>query len=171
MPVTIDWGDGSPVETMTLNADQYFYYDPAWQQELNWYRFPHRYLNNPPGGSSYTIKVTATDNDTGNHTATTPVTVENVAPTIVLHPIPDIFEGDSFVVSGTVSDPGVLDTLTLTLQADVNWDSDTDDDEKPANEMSPPVPSVSPSGRSSMMGKTYSTALVTHFLTIPMRTF
>jgi hypothetical protein len=38
----------------------------ACKHQLGWYRFVHRYLNNPPGGSSYTIRVTATDNDTEN---------------------------------------------------------------------------------------------------------
>jgi len=51
-------------------------------------------------------------------TDSTTVTVTNVAPTVSIDPISPIVEGGTVTVSGTISDPGWLDTLTATIDFD-----------------------------------------------------
>src|SRR5205814_607462 len=47
----------------------------------------------------------------------TGVAVANVAPTVTLDPVAAVAEGGVATLSGTIADPGALDTFTLT----VNW--------------------------------------------------
>ena len=68
--------------------------------------------NTYPQNGNFTIVVTITDDDTGSVTQTLNVTVNNVAPTINAGTNASIGEGSTFTRNGTITDPGVLDTLT-----------------------------------------------------------
>ncbi|MCA9067551.1 MAG: matrixin family metalloprotease, partial [Planctomycetaceae bacterium] len=101
--LTIDWGDGY-VET--------YYTVPAGA-----FSYSYTYADDPPGigADTYTIQVTVVDDDTGTDSKSTDVTVNNVNPVVTLDPVSDVNEGDSSYVSGTVTDPGVYDTHTVTI--------------------------------------------------------
>ncbi|MHB9130687.1 MAG: beta strand repeat-containing protein [Armatimonadota bacterium] len=104
--VDIDWGDGSTHTVLNLAAGVLTYATPA-----------HRYLNNQPANAAYTVSVTVTDKDGGSGISSTTVTVNNVAPSAVAATAtPDpIDENGTTVVSGSFSDPGTLDTHTVTI--------------------------------------------------------
>jgi hypothetical protein len=56
----------------------------------------HKFMDDDPTGmpsDTYTIAVTVTDDDVGSDITLTPVTVYNITPTIVAHPL--------FALSGT----------------------------------------------------------------------
>jgi hypothetical protein len=113
--VEVDWGDG---QTETLYPSQ---------GEFTLY---HTYSDDDPTATpqdEYLITATATDDDTGEFTYTTPVTVHNVAPTVTLDPIPAVDEGQPLTITGQVSDPGLEDDHLLELAADLNFDGDTND--------------------------------------------
>jgi hypothetical protein len=109
---TVDYGDGSGVQPLTLNSDKTF--------SLN-----HRYLDN----GSYTITVTVGDG-TATASDSLTATVTNIAPTVGSitvssgQPTPDVVPvGTSVSTSASYSDPGLLDTHT----ASWNWgDGSTD---------------------------------------------
>lgn len=108
--VDIDFGDGSAPVTIAV--------DPLART----YSASHQYLDDNPTGTpsdQYTISVTATDDDGGvSPTATAVITVNNVAPTVDdLAVTSSISESGSAVLTGTIVDPGTLDTFTL----DVDW--------------------------------------------------
>ena len=116
----IDWGDPlSPgnIETIDLN-------EPGervtFDAETGEFTVKHQYLDdNPTGesGATYTIGVTATDDDRGATTATTNINVANVAPQLKNLAAIDIDEDGVTTLSGKIADQGTLDTFTLT----VNW--------------------------------------------------
>ncbi|NLX97528.1 MAG: cadherin-like domain-containing protein, partial [Rhodopirellula sp.] len=91
---TVDWGDGTAVENLAADATG----------------ATHVYAGGP---ALYTITAAAIDED-GPHTATTGVTVKNVAPTVTIDGLPTglIYEGDEIALTSTVNDAGVLDILT-----------------------------------------------------------
>jgi hypothetical protein len=106
--VSIVWGDGSTgTENLAAGATTF--------------SLDHVYLNNPTGipqGGSFPISATVTDDVGENGRANTRVVVDNVAPTItsltnnavnagVVQP------GGSVTVTGTFTDPGLLDTHVL----------------------------------------------------------
>ena len=97
---TVDYGDGSGLQALALDADKTF--------DLN-----HIYADN----GVYTVIVTVTDDDGGSHSDTLGITVNNVAPTIILNPVTQIDENGVAVLTGTITDAGILDTFTL----DINW--------------------------------------------------
>ena len=67
----------------------------------------------PDGPASPTVTVQATDSDNAaGNTASRPVTVTNVAPTVTLTGLDEVVEGSTHTYSFTVSDPG-MDTFTL----------------------------------------------------------
>src|SRR5690242_12744835 len=71
--VTIDWGDGSPATSIDLGPG--ILAIPATT---------HQYLDDHPSGTpsdDYTISVTVTDDQGGQGTVSTTVTINNVAPT------------------------------------------------------------------------------------------
>jgi hypothetical protein len=72
----------------------------------------HQYLD---GTNDYTVTFTVTDNDGGSNTETMAVTVDNVAPTVVLGTDITINEGEPFSAAGSFSDPGTLDAHTATV--------------------------------------------------------
>ena len=102
--VVIDWGDGS---SKTCNY-------PAGTTS---YSETHRYLDDGDSGVptwDYTVTVTVTDKDGGVGTAATVVTVNNVAPVVTAEG--DIIdENGTATVSGTIIDPGTLDTFTVVI--------------------------------------------------------
>jgi hypothetical protein len=67
----------------------------------------------PDGTKHSTVSISATDSDheTGN-TATQDVTINNVAPTVLLTGLADVTEGSTHTYTFTVTDPGTNDTFT-----------------------------------------------------------
>ena len=112
---TIDWGDGSGVQTPGLS-------EAAGSGVLT---ASHLFVDN----GTYTVTTTVNDDDGGSVTKTFKVTVKNVAPTIdTLAITTPINENDFATLSGTYHDPGVLDTQTL----DIDWDGDGNFDQSVA---------------------------------------
>ena len=105
--VTINWNDGSANTVLNLTAG------------VLTFSSAHAYADdNPTNTASDTvaIQVTVADDDTGSVSGSTNITVNNVAPTIVTLPAPAaINENGTVTVSGTLSDPGTLDTHTVTF--------------------------------------------------------
>ena len=95
---TIDWGDG--IEVVTGN--------PA--------SATHTYAD---GANSYTVSATATDEDGTYSSNSISVTVDNVAPTLVISGAANVDEGAIFTLNLASSDPGT-DTIT-------NWSIDWGD--------------------------------------------
>ena len=71
----------------------------------------------PDDNADYRVVLKVSDEDGGSKTVEQTITVANVAPTLVLQPVLSIVENGVATLTGTISDPGVLDTFTL----DVNW--------------------------------------------------
>ena len=110
----INWGDPLSPD----NVEQYTFEASATGSQS--FTLIHQYLDDNPTGdpsNTYTISVTVTDDDTGSGSDTETATVNNVAPTLVLDPVLTINEDGEATLTGTISDPGTLDTFTL----DVNW--------------------------------------------------
>jgi hypothetical protein len=63
----------------------------------------------------YPIKVRITNADGFSSTASSSVTVNNVAPSVSIDAIPSTDEGTAVTLSGVISDPGWLDPLTATV--------------------------------------------------------
>jgi hypothetical protein len=107
--VTISWGDGSPNTTLSLAAG------------VLTYSASHHYLDDNPTGTAsdtYTIGVGVFDDDGGSTSAATSVTVNNVAPVLSgVGTAGTINENGTSTLTGTITDPGIQDTFTLT----VNW--------------------------------------------------
>ena len=103
--VSIDWGDGT-VELAFVDAVS------------RTFTATHQYLDDAPTGTaqdSYTITATVEDNDEDTGTASTTVTVANVAPTLAILGIPSLAaEGDLISLISSVTDPGTLDTYSYT---------------------------------------------------------
>ncbi|APZ93269.1 PKD domain-containing protein [Fuerstiella marisgermanici] len=110
----VNWGDALSPD----NTEQYTFGASASGTQT--FTLTHQYLDdNPTGDPSnvYTINATVTDDDTGTASDAETVTVNNVAPTLVLDPVLAIDENGVATLTGTITDPGTLDTFTL----DVNW--------------------------------------------------
>jgi hypothetical protein len=109
--VTIDWGDGSPVQTASV--------DPT----TNTVNATHKYADDRPEGlaDSYGVTLTVTDDDGDSSSAGASVAVANVAPTASFTTITNT--GAGYVVAagvpvglqGTWSDPGA-DAHTATWE-------------------------------------------------------
>ncbi len=115
--VAIDWGDGSNIETHLLNPG------------ISYLGACHHYLDDMPTNTAEdtnTIQVRVLDAAGNEASATAPVVVKNVAPTIeTLSITSPIVEGNVAVLTGTFSDPGTQDTYLL----DIDWDGDLSFDE------------------------------------------
>ena len=98
---TINWGDSVAVVTGNPSSVSHTYAD---------------------GTANYTISATATDED-GTYSAgnTVAVTVNNVAPTLVISGAASVNEGSSYTLSLSSSDPGA-DTIS---QWTINWGDST----------------------------------------------
>ena len=96
---TVDYGDGSGVQTLTLEADKTF-------------GLSHTYADN----GTYTVIVTVEDDDTGVGSDSLVVTVDNVAPELANVTVSTPIDENGFAtLSGEIIDPGTLDTFTLTV--------------------------------------------------------
>lgn len=102
--VEINWGDGN-TETFPYTAGSTEFSET------------HQYLDDNPSGTlsdDYTVTVKVTDDDMGEGTASTTVTVNNVAPKVgeINSPVDPIQIGVPITVDSTFTDVGVLDTHT-----------------------------------------------------------
>jgi PKD repeat protein len=86
---TVDYGDGSGPQPLTLNPDDSF-------------ALGHTYADD----GIYTVTVTVTDDDGGVGSDIASVTVNNVAPIVDAGPDAVIDEGDTFASAGSFTDPG-----------------------------------------------------------------
>ncbi len=115
--ITIDWGDGSALETHVLEPGARFL------------GTCHYYLDDNPSGTAVdanTITVRVSDAEGNQAESAADVIVKNVAPTIdTLSITSPIIEGQAATLTGTFSDPGTQDTYLL----DIDWDGDNNFDE------------------------------------------
>lgn len=92
------------------------------------FRVGHQYRDDglAPGNNTdqdiSAIAVTVSDDDAGTETTTTSVVVRNVAPTVALNGVSAIAENGTAVLTGTFTDPGLLDPH----QVVVDWDDPND---------------------------------------------
>jgi hypothetical protein len=103
--VLIHWGDGSPDTTLSLGPG------------VLTFSANHLYTDNLPGNAPYAASVTVTDKDGASGTGGTSLTVMNVAPAGLSLGLASatISEGDTAVLNGTFTDPGVLDNHTVVV--------------------------------------------------------
>jgi Ca2+-binding RTX toxin-like protein len=109
--LAVDWGDGSPVEIFSYGAGTTAF------SEI------HLYLDDNPTSTpadTNTITAKLLDDDSGNDTVITPLTVANLAPEITnltnnALNIGDAKEGQLISISGAFMDIGSLDTHTATI--------------------------------------------------------
>ncbi len=112
----VNWGDESAPQSVSL---------PAGTTSFN---VTHQYLDDNPTGTASdmnNISVTVTDKDGGSGTASTSVTVNNLAPVItsVTGPSGPLALGSSASVTATFTDAGSQDTHTCKF----SWDDTTSD--------------------------------------------
>ena len=114
--VDVDWGDGTPVETLLLGAGARFL------------ATSHQYLDDNPTvtpADIYQVRVTITDDDGGQTTAEAPITVNNVAPILTVAADQALDEAALLDLTGgglgSFTDVGTLDTHSAT----VNWGDGT----------------------------------------------
>jgi hypothetical protein len=113
---TVDWGDGTVAETLSViqgNGSGNF-------------SASHTYLDDNPTGTdsdNYTVTITVTDDDTVSGEATTDVLVADVAPEATLEAgeTSVIDENDIFTLSGSFTDIGSEDTHTV----EIDWGDGT----------------------------------------------
>jgi len=107
--LSVNWGDGTII-------------DYNYAAGATTFSETHTYNDDPAGPVNiYTINLTLTDDDGETDTDSATVIVNNVAPllsNVVVSP-GTISEGNSVTLSGTISDVGVDDALTLVIQ----WES------------------------------------------------
>jgi hypothetical protein len=106
--MTVDWGDGTPVEQFNYGAG------------ITAFNETHQYLDDDPTGTVsdlYSATVTITDSTNLIDSGLLGVTVNNVAPqlTNLLATPLVISETDTITLTGVISDPGTLDTFSLTI--------------------------------------------------------
>lgn len=97
---TMDYGDGSGVQSLSLNSDKTF-------------NLSHVYKDD----GTYTVTVKVTDNQGSTGAATATITVNNVAPTVGVITAPSDPQqvNTSVGISANFTDPGVLDTHAATI--------------------------------------------------------
>ncbi|MFC5768639.1 PKD domain-containing protein, partial [Thauera sinica] len=111
---TIDWGDGSAVQTLT-----------AAELAALGGNVAHVFADDedgPVNATARSIVVTVSDGDGGSHSLAKAVTVHNVAPTVALGGAGSVDEGSPYTLElGAIVDPG-LDTVT---QYRIDWGDGT----------------------------------------------
>ncbi|MDX9871934.1 MAG: PKD domain-containing protein, partial [Clostridia bacterium] len=119
--ITVDYGDGSAMETLTLGPVHQAgppsggeasareiaigYLSVIGGLNLN-----HTYADN--GEYTVTVKLTDIDGDVYEDSFTAEAV--NVAPTVQVDPVKDLIRGESFTLSGSIADPGA-DTWTAAI--------------------------------------------------------
>jgi hypothetical protein len=104
--VSVDWGDGGPLEQMSLGEREF--------------TLVHTYRDDPPAGQPdlYAIRVRVTDDDDASSVTNVFVGVTNIAPRLsnvqIAARVPAHSTG---VLKGIIEEPGPLDSLTL----DIDW--------------------------------------------------
>ena len=108
---TIDWGDGTAPDVGAVSESPFG--PPGSTSGANGtVSGSHVYADN----STYTVKVTVTDDDGGVGSSTLVVTVNNVAPTVSAGPDQTVNEGRVVSLApATFNDPGTRDTHTATI--------------------------------------------------------
>ncbi len=114
--VQIDWGDGTPIETVELQRGEF----SLTRQ--------HQYLDDDPTGTtsdSTTVRVTVLDDDGGTVMEQRELLVKNVAPVLVVAENQEVDEGELLDLTGgglgSFTDVGTRDTHTAT----VSWGDGT----------------------------------------------
>ncbi|TXI40681.1 MAG: hypothetical protein E6Q59_03200 [Nitrosomonas sp.] len=106
---SIDWGDGSIVETGTLAAG-------VFSANIN-----HSFAE---GNASHTVSITVADGSDDTVTQQFTINVNDVAPVIALSGPPSVNEGVTYTLNlGAITDPGI-DTVTSYV---VNWGDGSSD--------------------------------------------
>lgn len=107
--VEVDWGDGSPLETLPVAAGS------------RTFAATHQYLDDNPTSTAfdiYSVKVRVLDDDGGEASAGASIVVNNVPPSaIVINPVAPIDENGVATLNLSFNDPGTLDTHTV----EVDW--------------------------------------------------
>jgi len=115
--VQIDWDDGSPLETITLDSGARFF------------STSHQYLDDNPTSDPVdinSITVTLIDNSGDMTSACLPITVRNIDPSnIQVEPLGMIDENGTVKLQLTFDDPGTQDTHSV----EIDWDGDGTFDE------------------------------------------
>lgn len=103
---TIDWGDGSPVETLSGTLEN------ARPDATLSFTATHTYGDD----GVYPVEVCGSDDD-ATTCATISVDINNVAPTVTIDTsqVTSILEGETVDASAMFTDPGWLDTYTATV--------------------------------------------------------
>ena len=117
---TIDWGDGTPVDTIPAQIDVV-----GEEGELTWGTFDGSHIFDAVG--NYEASFTVTD-DQGGQSVVRYLSIEvteSVPQDLVLEPVSAINEGGSAVVHGSFTDTGSGKSHTVT----VAWGDGTPDDE------------------------------------------
>jgi hypothetical protein len=114
--ITLAWGDGTPDTVLNLAPG------------VLTYSATHQYLDDLPTATASDVTkvtITADDGNGGTASATTTVTVNNLAPIIasVTGPTDPVTLGNSASVTVTFGDVGTLDTHTV----QISWDDGTSD--------------------------------------------
>jgi len=108
----IDWGD-------TLSPDNMETYSfGASATGSQPFTLTHQYLDDNPTGTGrdrYTINATVRDNSGESDSDSETFLVTNVRPVLSLDPIDGVDGGGMATLTGTIVDPGTLDTFTLWL--------------------------------------------------------
>jgi len=101
--VTINWGDGTAVTTISVDAATSANFSAS-----------HTYKDNPTGTTAFTVGVSVADSMGAVGTGSTSVTVNNVPPVIttVTGPTTTVSTGANATVKVNFTDVGVLDTHT-----------------------------------------------------------
>ena len=110
--VTIDWGDGRSPTSFAIASDAAREFERS-----HTYRDDHPRSGTPQ--DTLTLKLTIEDDDTGKVERTLQLVVNNVAPEFdeLRLEETEIDEGDTAVLIGSFTDPGIDDTFTI----DVDW--------------------------------------------------
>src|SRR5205807_8587395 len=73
------------------------------------------YLTSPPGGAAFSPSTTLSRSSGGTGSATAPVAVANAAPAGLALNAGAVDEGGTFGLTGSFTDPGVLDAHTVVI--------------------------------------------------------
>jgi PKD repeat protein/methionine-rich copper-binding protein CopC len=104
--VEIDWGDGSPLQTLNVTAGS-----------LN-ASTTHQYVDDPAGApTAFTVNVRVIDDAGEDVTGTASATVNNVAPSVFVVKSPDTLENGIGALLVVWNDPGSADAHTV----EIDW--------------------------------------------------